>query len=151
LQLTQIIKIAYKEATKAMHKNEIPIGAVIFDKEKIISKAHNLCKAKKDPTAHAEILALKKAAKKINNNNLNKFMIYSTLEPCVFCSIAISKYRINTIYFGAYDTHNGSLENGIKIYNISKKIFKPEVYGGIEAKSSEKLIKDFFKRIRKHD
>ena len=148
MQLSQIIKVAYNEAYKAKEKSEIPVGAVIFNKTEIISKAHNQCITKNDPIAHAEILALRKASRKLNKIHLNDLMIYTTLEPCDFCSIAISKYRLNTIYFGAYNILNGALENGRKIFNSSKNIYKPNVYGGISSNTSEKLLKQFFSKIR---
>tara|TARA_E500000178_G_C16948653_1_gene720104 strand:+ start:668 stop:1117 length:450 start_codon:yes stop_codon:yes gene_type:complete len=148
LKLSQIIKIANIEAHKAFKRKEVPVGAVIFDKNQIISKSHNLCNTKKDPLLHAEIIALREASRKIKNSSLKNLNLYVTLEPCLFCSYAISKYRIKTLYFGAYDTKNGSLENGIRLFNTNLNIYRPEVYGGIGAEYSEILIKKFFKKLR---
>ncbi len=142
--------MAYSEAEKAYKKGEVPVGAVVFDKKNIIYTSHNLIRSKNDPLLHAEIIALKGASKKIKNNNLNNFNLYVTLEPCLFCSYAISKYRIKNLYFGAYDTKNGSLENGLKIFNSEKiGIYKPGVYGGFGEEKSQKLIKKFFSKLRK--
>mgnify|MGYP003325973876 CR=1 FL=1 len=89
MKLSQIVKIAYKEAEKAEEKGEVPVGAVIFNDKRIISKAHNLVIYNKDPLAHAEILAIKKAVSKINKVDLKGFKIYSTLEPCLFCYLSL--------------------------------------------------------------
>lgn len=149
MKLSLIIKKAYSEGIKAKKKGEVPVGAVVFDNKRIISSAHNLSNQNNDPLAHAEVIALKKAAKKIKNKNLNDYMLYVTLEPCFICSIIISKYRINTVYFGAYDIKNGSLENGHKIYNLIPNIYVPKVFGGIGLKHAENLIRNTFKEIRK--
>ena len=149
MKLSIIIKKAYSEAIKASKVGEVPVGAVVFDENLIISSAHNLCNYNNDPLAHAEVIALKKAAKKLKKKNLNDYMLYITLEPCLVCSYIISKYRINTIYFGAYDIKNGSLENGLKIFNNLSNIYKPKVYGGIGINYSAKLLKETFKKKRK--
>ena len=133
----------------AKEKGEIPISAVIFDRHKIISKASNLVETKKSHFAHAEILALCKATKQLKTNKLNGLNIYVSMEPCIMCSYAISKHHIKNIYFGAYDTKNGSLENGIRIFNSVNKIFKPNIYGGIGEEVFEKLLKDFFSDLRR--
>ena len=107
-----------------------------------------MAKKNKDPLAHAEILAIKKAAKNLNTINLSNYKIYSTLEPCLFCSLAISKYFLNIIYFGAYDQKNGSIANGTQIFGKSFSGYKPEVIGGIGEEESSKMLKNFFKKIR---
>ena len=150
MKLSQIIKVAHLEAKKAFDKDEVPVGAVVYNSEKIIFKSHNLTKTINDHLSHAEILALKGAAKKIGTNILNDFNLYVTLEPCLICSYVISKYKIKKLYFGAYDTKKGSLENGSKIYNSDLVIYRPEVYGGIGEETSSKIIKKFFKKIRKN-
>ena len=149
MKLSQIIKIAHLEAEKAFQKGEVPVGAVVFDNKSIISKSHNLCKKMNDPLLHAEIIALRGAAKKVKKANLNNYSLYVTLEPCIFCSYAISKYRIKNLFFGAYDSKNGSLEHGVKLFSSNINIYRPEVYGGIGEEFSEQLIKNFFKKVRK--
>ena len=136
---------------KAFKKNEVPIGAVIFNDEQIISKAHNLVIKNKDTLAHAEILAIRKAAKKLNTVNLSDYKIYITLEPCLFCSHAISKYFINSIYFGLYDDNNLGFKNGIKVFHENFLGYKPNIYGGIGEDKFAHLIKTFFKKIRKNN
>ncbi len=150
MKLSQIVKIAYKEAEKAEEKGEVPVGAVIFNDKSIISKAHNLVICNKDPLAHAEILAIKKAVSKINKADLKGFKIYSTLEPCLFCYSAISMYFINSIYFGAYDNSREDQEFGKLLDN--KRIIgsRPEIYGGIGEEKCSQIIKNFFKKIRKN-
>ena len=150
MKLSQIVKIAYKEAEKAEEKGEVPVGAVIFNDKRIISKAHNLVIYNKDPLAHAEILAIKKAVTKINKVDLKGFKIYSTLEPCLFCYSAISMYFINAIYFGAYDNSREDQEFGKLLDNNRIIGSRPEIYGGIGEEKCSQMIKNFFKKIRKN-
>ena len=144
MKLSQIVKIAYKEALKAKSNNEVPIGAVIFNDTHIIAKAYNQVMKQGDHLDHAEILAIKKATRKLKTISLKGYKIYTTLEPCLLCSYAISKYLISTVYFGAYD-----IKNGTKIFNSHYKGFKPDIYGGIGIEKSSTLIKNFFKELRK--
>ena len=149
MKLAQIVKVAYQESKKALNKNEVPVGAVVFDDRKIISKAHNLVVQNNDPLAHAEILAIKKAAKRLKTNNLRGFKIYSSLEPCIYCSYAISKYFISAIYFGLYDNNNLGVKNGIKLFHENFKGYKPDIYGGIGEEKFAKLFECFFESLRK--
>ena len=149
MKLSQIVKIAHKEALKAKSISEVPVGAVIFSDTHIISKAYNQVIKRTDHLAHAEILAIKKATRKLKKISLRGYKIYTTLEPCLLCSYAISKYFISTVYFGAYDTKNGSIENGFRIFNTEYKGFRPDVYGGIGIEKSSILIKSFFNEVRK--
>tara|TARA_B100000900_G_scaffold211904_1_gene179656 strand:- start:157 stop:612 length:456 start_codon:yes stop_codon:yes gene_type:complete len=149
LKLAQIVNVAYQESKKALNKNEVPVGAVVFDDKKIISKAHNLVEQNNDPLAHAEILAIKKAAKRLKTKNLKGLRIYSSLEPCIFCSYAISKYFISSIYFGLYDKSNLGVKNGIKLFSENFKGYKPQIYGGIGEEKFSKLFEYFFENLRK--
>ena len=149
MKLSQIVKIAYKEALKAKSYEEVPVGAVIFNNTDIISKAYNQVIRQGDHLAHAEILAIRKATRKLKTISLRDYKIYTTLEPCLLCSYAISKHLISTVYFGAYDIKNGNIENGLRIFNSEYKGFRPEVYGGIGIEKSSILIKNFFKKVRK--
>ena len=103
MQFSQITKVALLQAKKAKENNEVPVGAVVFSKNKIISKAYNMNASKKDPLAHAEIIALQKASKKLMTTNLMNYSLYVTLEPCIICSYIISKFKVGILYFGAYD------------------------------------------------
>ncbi len=139
---------ALKQAKKASMSDEVPVGAVVVCKNKIIAKAHNLTESKCNPTFHAEIIALTKAAKKLKSNKLTECDLYVTLEPCPMCAHAISLSRIRRVYFGAYDPKGGGVENGARIFNASSCHHKPEVYGGLMEEECGKLLKDFFSKKR---
>lgn len=149
MQLSEITKVALLQAKKAYSENEVPVGAVVFNKNKIISKAHNMIISKKNPLGHAEVIALQKASKKLMTTNLMNYSLYVTLEPCIICSYIISKFKLGSLYFGSYDIKNGSIQNGEKVFVNKRNIYKPMVYGGICEKESSDLLKSFFKKIRK--
>lgn len=133
---------------KAKSKNEVPVGAVVFNEKRILSKAHNLTIKNKDPLAHAEILALRKAAKKLKTINLNNYNIYVTLEPCIYCRFAISKYLISSIYFGLYDDNKLGIKKRISFFNENFKGHNPDIYGGIGEEEISYIMKSFFKKLR---
>ncbi len=135
-------------AKKAASIDEVPVGAVVVHKNKIIARAHNLTESKCNPTFHAEILALAKAAKKLKTNKLTECDLYVTLEPCPMCAHAISLARIRRLYFGAFDPKGGGVENGARIFNASSCHHKPEVYGGLMEDDCGKPLKDFFSKKR---
>lgn len=141
------MRVALEEAKKALKKNEIPIGAVIVNRKekKIISSSHNLVESKKNPTFHAEILAVNKALKVQKTKFLNDCEIYVTLEPCPMCAMAISLTRIKTLYFAAYSIKTGCIDNGPMLYNSKVCSHKPETYGGICEKEASSILKAFFK------
>lgn len=139
---------ALKEAKKAYKKDEVPVGAVIVLKNKIIARAHNLVKAKKDPTAHAEILAIKKASKKINNERLIDTSIYVTIEPCAMCAGAIILARIKNLVFGAYDPKTGACGSVFNIINNKKNNHKINIVSGIMTNECSGIIKKFFENKR---
>ncbi len=144
------MKIAYLEAKKAYRKTEVPIGAVIISSDgQIISKAHNLTETKANPLCHAEILAINKACKKLNEKYLMGCSIFVTLEPCPMCATAISLAKIKNIYFASSDVKGGAVINGIKLYENGKNLYKPKVSYGYFEKESSNLLKDFFKNLRK--
>ena len=117
------MNIAYKEALKAYDKNEIPVGVVIVQNDKIISKAHNLRDTKQIVTRHAEIIAIEKANKKLNNWRLNNCILYSTLEPCNMCYEVIKESKIQKIIYGAKNQSSNNKEDNYQIedHTISKK------------------------------
>lgn len=131
-------------------KGEVPIGAVIVDNDsgKIIARAHNLTEKNNDPTAHAEILAIKIACEKLGAPRIPNCDIYVTLEPCPMCATAISFARIRRLYFGAYDPKSGGVEQGPVIFNQKTCHHKPEIYGGICELECSELITNFFKSKR---
>lgn len=128
------LKEAIKEAKKAYQKGEVPVGAVIVKDEKIIARAHNLKEYKKNPLAHAEILCINKACKKLNNWRLDGCDMYVTLQPCSMCMGAISQARINDVFIGALDNKEYK-ETSINIEYI-------------KSDECESILKDFFKELR---
>jgi len=112
------MKEALCEAEKAFEKGEVPIGAVIVYGEKIIARAHNLKEEKKDPTAHAEILAIREATRFLNNWRLNGCSIYVTIEPCSMCAGALVQARVGTLIFGAWDSKAGAALESSTLMNI---------------------------------
>ncbi len=137
---------ALKEAKKAYEKLEIPVGAVIVKDNKIIARAHNLKETKKSAIAHAEILAIEKASKKIDNWRLMDCEMYVTLEPCEMCMGAIAASRIKKIYIGTLDPKK---ENKIDEEMLKNK-YAIEVNIGIKQEECEYILKDFFKMLRKN-
>lgn len=141
----KFMKEALKEAQKAYDKLEIPVGAVIVKNGKIISRAHNLKETKQTATAHAEILAIQKANKKLNNWRLVDCDIYVTLEPCDMCMGAILSSRIKNIYIGTLDPKK---KEKIDI-NKYKEEYDTNIEYGIMQAKSEEILKNFFKDLRK--
>jgi tRNA(Arg) A34 adenosine deaminase TadA len=143
------IKEALNQAKIAFEQGEVPIGAIVVQNNQIIASAHNQNIALKDPTAHAEILALRKAAQILQNHRLDECDLYVSLEPCAMCAGAISNARIKRVYYSASDCKSGGVENGAKVFSHPQCHHKPEIYGGIGASESERLIKEFFAQKRK--
>lgn len=144
------MQYALEEAERAFLKNEVPVGAVIVDSltKKIIASAHNEMEKRKDPTAHAEILAIQMACLKKGKGRLEDCDMYVTLEPCPMCAQAISFSRFRRLYFGAYDPKGGGIDHGAKIFNASSCHHVPEIVGGLEEKRCSQLLVDFFKEKR---
>ena len=143
------MKLALKEAMKAYNELEIPVGAIIVKDGKVIAKAHNQKEKKQDTTKHAEIIAIQKASKKLNSWRLNDCDMYVTLEPCSMCAGALIQARIRKLYIGAMDEKTGScgsVLNLLKDYTFNNYI---EVEYGICRDDCEKILKDFFKELRK--
>ena len=129
------------QAEKARDIDEVPVGAILVDKNgKIVASAHNLVETLIDPIAHAEILVIRDACNKLASKNLSDLDLYVTLQPCPMCLQAISLAKIKRVYFGAYDPE-------ISINSIYMD-HKPEIYGGINEKEAAILLKDFFKKKR---
>ena len=138
---------ALEEAEKALKSGEIPVGCVIANKEKIISRAFNMRETHMNALYHAEILAIEEACKKVNDWRLTDFDIYVTLEPCMMCAGAILNARLRRVYFGAYDERAGGIRYiEEKITNKEEKI---EIYGGICIEECEAVLKKFFNGVRR--
>ena len=139
---------ALNQAKIAFEQGEVPVGAVIVKDNKIIASAYNQNIALQDATAHAEILAIRKANKILQSHRLDDCDLYVSLEPCPMCAAAISLARIKRLYYAASDAKSGGVENGAKIFNHKQCHHKPEIYSGIGAVESEKLLKEFFSQKR---
>ncbi len=126
---------------------DVPVGAVIVKDGKIIATACNTREKDNDITSHAEIIAIRKAEKFLNNWRLEGCEIYVTLEPCPMCGWAILQSRLKAVYFGSYDVNYGAFCSKIDLRDLSQ-CGKPAVYGGIMESECDKLIKDFFYNIR---
>ena len=143
------MEFAIKEAIKAREKQEVPIGAIIVDKNgKVIAKAHNLVETRNDATSHAEKLVIEKALKITGSRYLNNYDIWVTLEPCIMCASIIKQTRIRRLYYGAEDKKGGAIDNGVRLFSNCKSKTKLEVYSGFSENTSQKLLKDFFREIR---
>ncbi len=151
--LKNVIDTALKKAKAAAKKGEIPVCAVIFDpgNKQIAAAAVNRTERDKDPTAHAEILAIKKACRLTKQTRLQQYDIYVTLEPCPMCAAAISFARLRRLYFGAYDVKGGGVEHGCRLYQRAPNLFVPEIYGGMAQTRCAGLLTDFFKTLRGED
>lgn len=137
------MQLALKEAQKALKKNEVPVGCVIVKDDKIIAKAHNQRETKLNSIAHAEILAIQKANKKIKNWRLDDCDLYVTLEPCMMCSGAISLSRLRTIYFGAKQNKSTNYFHNNELNHY------PNVIGNILEEECSNILKNFFEERRK--
>ncbi len=140
--------LALREAELASLSGEVPIAALVICAGKVISKYGNMMNTLCDATAHAEMLVLRDAQKRINSRFLTNCDLYVTLEPCAMCSGAIALSRIKRLYFGAYDVKSGAVYNGAQVFNSTSCHHKPEVYGGIMEKECAKLLTDFFYNVR---
>ena len=139
------MKLALIEAKKADNRNEVPVGAIITDENNnIIASDGNRMRELNDPTAHAEILVIREACKKIKNHKLTECSLFTTLEPCAMCAMAISLAGIKNLYFAAEDRKKGCVENGIRIYSTNSCHHEPDVFSGFYNKESEELLKKFF-------
>ena len=143
------MKEALKEAKKAYKKLEIPVGAIIVKNGEIISRAHNIKEEKKDTTKHAEIIAIQRASKKLESWRLTDCEMYVTLEPCAMCAGALIQSRIKKVYIGVMDNKTGacgSVLNLLKDYKFNHIV---ETEKNVCMEECEKILKDFFKELRK--
>ena len=147
-QKEKFMKEALKEAKKAYDKLEIPVGAIIVRDGKIIARGYNIKEEKKDTTKHAEIIAIQKASKKLNNWRLNDCELYVTLEPCPMCAGAIIQSRIKRVYIGTMDEKTGACGSVLDLFKDYKFNHIVETETGILKDSCEKILKDFFKELR---
>jgi len=140
--------LAFDEAKAAAMRGEVPVGAVVVRDGTILGRAGNRTLELKDPTAHAEMLALRLACEAIDSERLIGCDLYVTLEPCPMCAAAISFSRIRRLYFGAGDPKGGAVENGVRLYESPTCHHAPEVYGGLRETEAAALLRDFFRERR---
>ena len=146
---TSHMDAALQQAKAAAARGEVPVGAVIIAPDgKIIAQTGNRTRELNDPTAHAEILAIRAACAALESERLTGHDLYVTLEPCPMCAMAISTARIRRVYFGASDPKSGGINHGPRIFTHPQAHHVPEIYDGIAAGESEALLKDFFQSRR---
>ena len=145
------MKEALKEAKKAYKKLEVPVGVVIVKDGEIIAKAYNQKEEKNSPIKHAEIIAIEKACKKLNNWRLNDCEMYVTLEPCPMCAGAIVNSRIKKVYIGAAQQKTGACGSKVDIIDEYKTETKIDIEFGIMQEKCLNILQDFFKELRKKD
>jgi tRNA(adenine34) deaminase len=144
-ELSVPMKLAFEEAEAAFSRGEVPVGAVITTAEgEVLAKAGNRTLELKDPTAHAELLAIRSAAARMVSERLVGCDLYVTIEPCAMCAAAISFARLKRLYFGAADPKMGAVENGPRLFHMPTCHHRPEVYGGIGEAQAASLLKSFF-------
>jgi tRNA(adenine34) deaminase len=141
---------ALAAAEAAALRGEVPVGAVVVEagSGRVLAVDGNRVEASSDPTAHAELLVLRAAAKVLGAPRLAECDLYVTLEPCAMCAAAIAHARIRRLYFGAYDPKGGAVEHGPRIFAQPTTLHRPEVYGGIEEVRAGALLRDFFQARR---
>ena len=134
---------------RAAEAGETPVGAVVVAPDgRIAGRGHNLVIAQNDPTAHAEILAIRQACAAAKSERLPGHDLYVTLEPCTMCAAAISFARIRRLYFGAADEKGGAVEHGVRFFASPACHHAPEVYGGIAETRASAMLKAFFRKLR---
>jgi tRNA(adenine34) deaminase len=148
LTAPSFMDLALKAAENAGEAGEVPIGCVIVRNGEVIASAGNRTLTDKDPTAHAEVLAIRQAAEKLGNERLADCDLYVTLEPCTMCAGAISFARIRRLYYGAADPKGGGVESGVRFFASPTCHHAPEVYSAVGETESAKLLRDFFQARR---
>ena len=143
------MRTALDEAGKACRRGEIPVGAAITDAEgRLVAAAGNRVRELKDPTAHAEILAIRAACRFAKSERLNGFSLFVTLEPCPMCAAAIAQARIARLYYGPSDPKSGGVESGPRVFEQPQCHHCPEVYSGIAEAEAAQLLVRFFASLR---
>jgi tRNA(adenine34) deaminase len=141
---TDFMEIALAEAEAAFQAGEVPVGCVVVKDGRPIAQAGNRTLRDRDPTAHAEMLAMRDAARALNDERLTGCDLYVTLEPCTMCAAAISFARIRRLYYGALDEKGGAVDSGVRFFAQPVCHHRPEVIGGMGEGRAAKLLRDFF-------
>ncbi|MBA1143286.1 nucleoside deaminase [Mesorhizobium neociceri] len=140
--------LALKEAKAAALRGEVPVGAVIASGDTVVASAGNRTRELADPTAHAEMLAIRAACQKLSSERLTGHDLYVTLEPCAMCAGAISFARLRRLYFGAVDEKGGAVVNGVRFFASPTCHHTPDIYPGIAEADAASLLKEFFRERR---
>jgi tRNA(adenine34) deaminase len=140
--------LALQEARIAAARGEVPVGCIIVRGGEAIARAGNRTVTDRDPTAHAEIIAIRQAAACLGSERLEDCDAYVTLEPCAMCASAIAFARIRRLYYGATDPKGGAVDSGVKFFASPTCHHRPEVYGGLAEGEASELLKEFFRERR---
>lgn len=145
----KFMRQALREAERAFEEQEVPVGAVIVDEGRVVARAHNRPVHLKDPTAHAEILALRRAAKRLGNYRLRGCSLYVTIEPCAMCAGAIVQARLQRVVFGTSDPKAGANGSALRVLNHPMLNHQVEVLDGVLAEDCASILRDFFRARRR--
>ncbi len=146
--MASFMDLAVTEARAAGERGEVPIGCVVVHGGAVIARAGNRTLTDRDPTAHAEIVAIRAAAAALGSERLADWDLYVTLEPCAMCAGAIAFARLRRLYYGAADPKGGAVDNGVKFFASPACHHRPEVYGGMAEAEASTLLKSFFRERR---
>ena len=146
--MTSFMAMALDEARAAGARGEVPVGCVIVRDGAVVARAGNRTLAGRDPTAHAEIIAIRAAAASLGSERLEGCDLYVTLEPCAMCAGAVAFARIRRLYYGAADPKGGAVDNGVQFFASPSCHHRPEVYGGLAEAEAGALLKEFFRERR---
>ena len=146
--MASFMDMALEEARAAGARGEVPVGCVIVRDGAVIASAGNRTLADRDPTAHAEIIAIRAAAALLGSERLDGCDLYVTLEPCAMCAGAVAFARVRRLYYGAADPKGGAVDNGVKFFASPTCHHRPEVYGGLAEAEASALLKAFFRERR---
>src|SRR5579862_5201162 len=146
--MASFMNAAMAEAQAAGERGEVPVGCVVVRGEAIIARAGNRTLADKDPTAHAELLAIRQAAAALGSERLTDCDLYVTLEPCAMCAAAMAFARIRRLYFGVADPKGGAVESGVRFFAAPTCHHRPEIYSAVGEQEAAALLRDFFKARR---
>lgn len=148
--IDKYMRMAYTQAQLAFNEDEVPVGAVILDRanKDIVIKTYNQMRKLNDPTAHAEILAIRALSQQLKTERLTGYDLYVSLEPCTMCAAAISYAHFDHLYFGAYDIKSGGVDHGVKFFEQKNCHYKPIIVGGIMEKENRALLQSFFQKKR---
>ena len=148
----EMMRVALEAARKAIASQDIPVGAAVFNKAgQLVSTGHNERELHNDPTAHAEIVAIRNAAEKLGDWHLTEHTLVVTLEPCAMCAGAIAQSRLQTVVFGAWDEKAGAVGSVWDLLRDPRSTFRIEVRAGVLAEECGELIKSFIQEVRKKD